>query len=59
MSARSRDDEELLPQRERARVRHRDRKRRGPKVISVNPGLRRLALREAERLREQRKRTGS
>lgn len=57
--ARYRDDEEALPQRERARVHHRDRKRRGPKVIAVNPGLRKLALREAERLRQQRKQAGA
>jgi hypothetical protein len=55
---RCRDDEDPLPQRERARVRHRDRKRRAPRVVSVNPGLRKMALQQAERLREARKRSG-
>jgi hypothetical protein len=39
-----RDDTDLLPPRERARVRSRDRKVRGPRVIVDNPGLKKLAL---------------
>lgn len=50
------EDLESLPERERARVRARDRKVRGPKVVVDNPGLRQLALQRAARLREQRKR---
>ena len=38
------EDEDLLPARERARVRSRDRKIRGPRVIVDNPGLKKLAL---------------
>ena len=38
------DDTDLQPPRERARVRSRDRKVRGPKVIVDNPGLKKLAL---------------
>lgn len=48
------EDSELLPDRERARVRSRDRKVRGPRVIADNPGLRQLALHLAERRRSAR-----
>lgn len=47
----SEDDE--LPSRERARVRSRDRKVRGPRVVVDNPGLRKLAMYLAERRRRQ------
>jgi hypothetical protein len=45
------DDSDLLPDRERARVRSRDRKVRGPRMVVDNPGLKRLALHLAEKLR--------
>ena len=51
MGSVSEDDE--LPSRERARVRSRDRKVRGPKVVVDNPGLRKLAMHLAERRRRQ------
>lgn len=41
---------------EGARVRARDRKVRGPKVVSVNPGLKKLAQHLAEK-RKQKART--
>ena len=37
------DDLERAAQRESARTRARDKKVRGPKVVSVNPGLKKLA----------------
>ena len=43
------EDEDLLPARERARVKSRDRKTRGPKVVVDNPGLKKLALYLARR----------
>ncbi|HKA11488.1 MAG TPA: hypothetical protein VKI99_13580 [Candidatus Dormibacteraeota bacterium] len=43
------EDEDLLPARERARVKSRDRKTRGPRVIVDNPGLKKLALYLARR----------
>jgi hypothetical protein len=45
------DDSDLLPDRERARVRSRDRKVRGPRVVVDNPGLRILTLHLAEKRR--------
>jgi hypothetical protein len=50
------EDVHLLPERERARVRSRDRKIRGPKVIEDNPGLKKLQLQLALRRRSQRAR---
>jgi hypothetical protein len=47
------DDIESLPENERARVKARDRKVRGPKVIVDNPGLKKLALERARKSREQ------
>lgn len=38
------EDQDLLPTRERARIKSRDRKVRGPKVVVDNPGLIKLAL---------------
>ncbi len=49
------EDVEALPEREKARVRARDRKLRGPKVISDNPGLKKLTLDLAEKRRAARK----
>jgi hypothetical protein len=50
------EDMEMLPERELARVRSRDRKIRGPKVIEENPGLKKLQLQLALRRRTQRAR---
>lgn len=47
------EDLDSLPERERARVKARDRKVRGPKVIVDNASLRKLALERAQKLREQ------
>ena len=47
------EDLDALPERERSRVRARDRKVRGPKVVVDNPGLRKVALQRAQRLREK------
>jgi hypothetical protein len=49
------EDQEMLPARERARVRSRDRKVRGPKVVVDNPGLKKLTLELAEKRRQARK----
>jgi hypothetical protein len=38
------DDLEMLPERERARARSRDKKTRPPRVVVDNPGLKKLAL---------------
>ena len=38
------DDLESVSPQESARTRARDKKARGPKVIAVNPGLKKLAL---------------
>lgn len=48
------DDAELLPSRERARIRGRDRKIRGPRVIVDNPGLKKLVVDLANRRRARR-----
>jgi hypothetical protein len=52
------DDADLLPSRERARIRHRDRKVRGPRVIVDNPGLKKLVIELANRRRAQRQAGG-
>jgi hypothetical protein len=49
------DDRDELPERERARIRSRDRKIRGPRVVMDNPGLRTLTLHLAEKRRRQAK----
>jgi hypothetical protein len=49
------EDLNQLPEPERARVRARDRKIRGPKVIADNPGLKKLQLQLAEKRRAARK----
>ena len=43
------DDLDRIEPREGAHVRARDKKVRGPKVISVNPGVKKLALHLAEK----------
>ena len=43
----------MLPPRERARVRGRDRKIRGPKVVVDNAGLKKLTLELAEKRRRK------
>jgi hypothetical protein len=48
------EDLNHLPETERARVRARDRKIRGPKVIADNPGLKKLQLQLAEKRRAAR-----
>jgi hypothetical protein len=45
----------MLPSRERARVRSRDRKVRGPKVVVDNAGLKKLTLELAEKRRQARR----
>jgi len=45
------EDVELLPEPEKARVKARDRKVRGPKVVVDNAGLRKVQMRLAERRR--------
>ena len=50
------EDIDMLPERERARTRSRDRKIRGPKVIEDNPGLKQLQLQLALRRRTARTR---
>jgi len=45
---------ERVSPREAARAKARDRKVRGPKVVSVNPGLRKLAQHIAEKSRKKR-----
>jgi hypothetical protein len=47
------EDLDSLPEPERARVKARDRKVRGPKVVVDNAGLRKLALERAQKLRDQ------
>ena len=47
------EDTDELPERERARVRSRDRKIRGPRVVVDNPGLKKLVVDLAERRRRQ------
>ena len=45
------EDVELLPDSEKARVKARDRKVRGPKVVVDNAGLRKVQMQLAERRR--------
>ncbi len=46
------DELERVSPRESAHVKARDRKVRGPKVVAVNPGLKKLALHLAEKRRK-------
>ena len=47
------DDSGLISEKEKAHLKARDRKVRGPKVVVDNPGLKKLALELAQRAREQ------
>jgi hypothetical protein len=49
------DDLDRVAPRESARVRARDKKVRGPKVVSVNPGLKKLAQHLADKRQKKRK----
>ena len=49
------DELDRVAPRESARNKARDKKIRGPKVVSVNPGLKKLAQHIAERRRQKRK----
>ena len=51
------DDLDRVAPRESARVKARDKKVRGPKVVSVNPGLKKLAHHLADK-RTRKKRVG-
>jgi hypothetical protein len=46
------DELDRISPKESAHVKARDRKARGPKVIAVNPGLKKLALHIAEKTRK-------
>lgn len=48
------EDLERVSPREGAHVRARDRKVRGPKVVAVNPGLKKLAQHLAEKRKKKR-----
>jgi hypothetical protein len=48
------EDVEQLPEPEKARVKARDRKVRGPKVVVDNAGLRKVQMQLAERRRSAR-----
>ncbi len=50
------DELERMSPRESARVRARDKKVRGPKVVSVNPGLKKLAQHLADKRRPKKER---
>jgi len=49
------DELERVAPRESARVKARDKKLRGPKVVSVNPGLKKLAQHLADKRTRKRK----
>ncbi|MGH7903384.1 MAG: hypothetical protein ACREPA_04550 [Candidatus Dormibacteraceae bacterium] len=49
------EDVEMMNDREKARVRARERKLRGPAVVADNPGLKRLQLQLALRRRATRR----
>ena len=51
------DDLERASPRENAHARARDKKVRGPKVVSVNPGLKKLAQHLADKRRKNKKKT--
>ncbi len=50
------DELDRVSPRENARTRARDRKIRGPKVVSVNPGLKKLAQHLADKRRKKKSR---
>jgi len=47
------DDLDRVSPRESAHAKARDKKVRGPKVVSVNPGLKKLAQHLAEKMRKK------
>jgi hypothetical protein len=49
------DELDRVAPRESARVKARDKKQRGPKVVSVNPGLKKLAEHLAEKRTRKRR----
>jgi hypothetical protein len=49
------DELDRVAPRESARIRARDKKQRGPKVVSVNPGLKKLAQHIADKSRRKKK----
>ena len=49
------DDLDRIAPRESARNRARDKKARGPRVVSVNPGLKKLAEHIADKRRKKQK----
>lgn len=49
------DELDRVSPREGARARARDKKVRGPKVVSVNPGLKKLALHLADKRRKKKR----
>ena len=51
------DELERVAPRESARVKARDKKVRGPKVVSVNPGLKKLAQHLAEKRTKKKTKT--
>ena len=51
----SSDDLDRVSPSESAHVKARDRKVRGPKVVSVNPGLKKLALHLADKRKPKKK----
>jgi hypothetical protein len=51
------DELDQVSPRENAHVKARDKKARGPKVVSVNPGLRKLAQHIADKSRKRTKST--
>jgi hypothetical protein len=53
------DERERVAPRESARVKARDKKVRGPKVVSVNPGLKKLAQHLADKRRNKKVDSGS
>lgn len=52
------DDLDRVSPRESAHAKARDKKVRGPKVVSVNPGLRKLAQHLAEKRKNPKRRSG-
>jgi hypothetical protein len=50
------DELDRIAPKESARVKARDKKIRGPKVVSVNPGLKKLAQHLADKRTQKRKR---
>ncbi len=49
------DELDRVSPQESARTRARDKKVRGPKVVSVNPGLKKLALHLADKRRKKKR----